>query len=82
MLQQCIKNDDINGMKWTIYVARMDEMRNAYKVLVVELEGTKLLTRCSCIWVDNIKWNLNKDRCVLTGFIWLRIGTSDGLDIC
>jgi hypothetical protein len=57
----------------------MRAMRNAYKILVGNPEGTRLLGRPRCRWEDNIKMDHGEIRCVVwNGLIWLRIGTSGG----
>jgi hypothetical protein len=64
-------------MRWARYVARMGEMRNAYSILVGRPEGNHLEDQV----VDGriiLEWILGKRGRVWTGFIWLRIGTSDG----
>jgi hypothetical protein len=45
-------------MRWVGYVARMGETRNAYRILVVNPEGKRLLGRPRRRWVDNIKMDL------------------------
>jgi hypothetical protein len=57
----------------------MEEKRNAYRILVGNLEGKRPLGRPRRRWVDNIKINLRSDGMVGIGSIWLRIGTSGGL---
>jgi hypothetical protein len=42
-------------------------------------EGKRPLGWPRCRWVNNIKMDLGSDGVVLTGLIWLRIGTSGGL---
>jgi hypothetical protein len=56
------------------------DMINAYRMLVGKPEGKKPLGRPRRRWKDNIKMDLKKqvDR-VCIRFIWLRIGTGDGL---
>jgi hypothetical protein len=49
----------------------MGEKRNAYRILVGNLEGKSPLGRPRRKWVDNIKIDLRIQ--------WLRIGTSGGL---
>jgi hypothetical protein len=41
-------------MKWAGHVAYMEEMKNAYKVLVGKLEGKRPLGRHRRRWEDNI----------------------------
>jgi hypothetical protein len=45
-------------MKWVGHVARVVEMRNAYKILVGESEGRRQLWRSRHIWEDNIRMDL------------------------
>jgi hypothetical protein len=45
-------------MRWAGHVARMEEKRNAYRILMGKPEGKRPLGRQSCSWVDNIKMNL------------------------
>ena len=62
------------------YVARTGEMRVIYRVLLGKLEGKRLLGRSRCRWEDIIKMHLQEVRWgAWTGWIWLRIGTGDGL---
>jgi hypothetical protein len=42
------------------HVASMGEMRNTYKILVVNFEGKRPLERPRRRWEDNIKTNLRK----------------------
>jgi hypothetical protein len=60
------------------YVARRGEKRNAYKILVRNPEGKRLLGlgRPRCRWVDNIKIDVGV---VWIESVWLRIGTSGEL---
>jgi hypothetical protein len=43
------------SMRWVGYVARMEEKRNAYRLLVEKSEGTRPLGRPRRRWVCNIK---------------------------
>jgi hypothetical protein len=55
-------------------------MRNTYSILVGKPEGRRSLRRHRGRWEDNIGIDLREvGGKVWTGFIWLRIGTSDGL---
>jgi hypothetical protein len=45
-------------MRWAEHVARIWEMRNAYRILVGNLEGKIPLGRPRHRWVDNIKMDL------------------------
>jgi hypothetical protein len=47
-------------MKWAGYVARMEEKRNAYGILVGKPEGKRPLGRPRRMWVNNIKMNLRE----------------------
>jgi hypothetical protein len=64
-------------LRWTVYVARMGEMRNTYKILVRKREGKRPLGRPTRRWEDN-KMDLKEGK-VWSGCIWLRIGTSGKL---
>jgi hypothetical protein len=56
---------------------RVFENRNAYKILVGKPKEKSPLGRPRLRWVCSIKWILERqDGVVLTGLIWLRIGTS------
>jgi hypothetical protein len=43
-------------MRWEEHVARMEEKRNAYRILVGKSEGKRPLGIPRRRWVDNIKW--------------------------
>jgi hypothetical protein len=45
-------------MRWAGHVARMEENRNAYRILVGNSEGKGPLGRQRRRWVDNIKMDL------------------------
>jgi hypothetical protein len=47
-------------MRWVGYVARMEEIRNAYRLLVGKPEGKRPLGRPRRRWVDNIKMDLGE----------------------
>jgi hypothetical protein len=65
---------------WAKHVARMDEGRGAYRILVGRSEGRRLLGRPRRRWEDNIKMDLQEVGWeAWTGMIWLRIGTGGGL---
>jgi hypothetical protein len=69
-------------IRWERHVARMEEKRNAYRILMGKLEGKRPQGRLRCRWVDSIKIDhreIGWDGVVWTGSIWLRIGTSGGL---
>jgi hypothetical protein len=47
-------------MRWTGHVARMEEKRNAYRILVGNPEGKRALGRPKRRWVDNFKIDLRE----------------------
>jgi hypothetical protein len=47
-------------MRWAGHVARMGEKRNAYRILVGNLEGKRPLRRPRHRWVENIKIDLRE----------------------
>jgi hypothetical protein len=47
-------------MRWAGHAARMEEKRNAYRILVGQPEGKKPLGRPRRRWVDNIKMDLGE----------------------
>jgi hypothetical protein len=47
-------------MRWVGHVARMEDMRNAYEVLVETPAGKRPLGRPRHRWEDDIKWILKK----------------------
>jgi hypothetical protein len=49
-------------MIWAGHVARMGEMRNAYRLLVGKPEGKRQLGRLRRRWVDNIRMDLGEVR--------------------
>jgi hypothetical protein len=58
----------------------MEEMRNAYKILVRKPERERLLGGPRRRWEDNIKMDIREIGWkVWTEFIWLRIVTNGGL---
>jgi hypothetical protein len=66
-------------MSWTGHLAGMVEIRIVYTILVKNLKGRD---HSEGVGIDGriiLKWILRK-MCgkLWTGFIWLRIGTSDG----
>jgi len=61
-------------VRWVGQVACVQEMKNAYKILVQKPEGKRPLGRPKYKW----KYNIRMENCcgkVWTIFIWLRIGT-------
>jgi hypothetical protein len=49
-------------MRWAGHVARMGEMRNAYRLLVGKSEGNRPLRRTRCRLVDNVRMDLGEVR--------------------
>jgi hypothetical protein len=47
-------------MRWAGHVARMEEKRNAYRMLMGKPEGERLLGRPRRRWVDNIRMDLGE----------------------
>jgi hypothetical protein len=47
-------------MRWAIYVARMEESGNAYRILVGKSEGRRPLGRPRLKWEDNINMDLRE----------------------
>jgi hypothetical protein len=47
-------------MRWAGHVARMEEKRTAYRLLVGSPEGKRLLGRPRRRWVDNIRLDLEE----------------------
>jgi hypothetical protein len=62
-------------IKWTGYVAVMEEGRGVYMVLVGKPEGKRPLGRPRCRWESNIKMDIQEVGC---GLSWLRIETGGG----
>jgi hypothetical protein len=67
-------------LRWAGHVARKEEIRNSYRLLVGKPEGKRPLGRPRRRWVDNIRMDLGEvgwgD---VTGLVWLRIGTGGEL---
>ena len=56
-------------MRWAGHVARMEEGRGVYRVLLGKSEGKRSLGRSRCRWEDNIKMNLQEVGC--GGMDWI-----------
>ena len=66
-------------MRWVGHVARMEERRGVYRVLVGKPERKRPLGIPRRRWEDNIKIDLEEVRCGLwTGSSWHRIGAGGG----
>jgi hypothetical protein len=82
----CLRITDIirmiksKRMRWAGHIARVEEKKNAYRILVGKPEEKRPLGRPGRRWIDNIKMNLKDTGWVVwTGLMWLMIGTSEGL---
>ena len=47
-------------LRWTGYVARMDEDRSAFKIVISRPIRKRLLGKPRCRWEDNIRMNLKE----------------------
>ena len=63
-------------IKWAGHVVRMGKRRGVYRVFVGKPLGKRPLGRPRLKWENTIKMDLWEE--VLTGSIWLRIGTGGG----
>jgi len=45
-------------MRWSGHVSCMEEVRNAYRILVRKPERKRLLERCKAGWEDNVSMGL------------------------
>ena len=59
-----IRNLKSRRLRWAGLVARMEQSRNAYRVLVEKPEGKRPLERSRCRVQDNIKMDLREVGCV------------------
>ena len=58
-------------LTWAGHVARMEQSRKSYRVLVGKPEGKRLLGRPRRRWKDNIKMDLKEVSCDLRNWIAL-----------
>ena len=58
-----IRNLKSRRLRWAGHVARMDQTRNAYRVLVGKSEGKRSLGRPRRRWENNIKFDLREVGC-------------------
>jgi hypothetical protein len=58
-------------LRWAGHVVRMEEKRNAYRILVGKPEGKRPLGRPRRRWVDNIKMDLREIR--WDGMDWIEL---------
>jgi hypothetical protein len=61
----------LRRMRWVGHVARMEEGRGVYRVLVGRPEGKRLLGRPRSRWEDNIKMDLTEIG--IDGEHWIRL---------
>ena len=66
---QNIRNLKSGRLRWAGHVARMEQSRNAYRVLVGKPEGKRPLGRPRRRWEDNIKMDLREVGCHLGEWI-------------
>ena len=59
-LPNIIRNHKSRRLRWAGLVARMDQYRNAYRILVEKPEGKRPLGRPRRSWEDNIKMDLGR----------------------
>jgi hypothetical protein len=57
--------------RWAGHVARIDEKRNAYRLLVGKPDGKRPLGRPRRRWVDNIRMDLGQVGWCVVGWISL-----------
>jgi hypothetical protein len=70
----------LRRMRWAGHVARMEQGRGAYRILVGRPEGRNHLEDPGVDGRIILKWIFKKwDGAAWTGLIWLRIGTGGGL---
>ena len=58
-------------MRWVGHVARMNEKRGVYRVLLVKPEGKRPLGRPRHRWEDNIKMDMQEVGC--GGMDWIEL---------
>jgi len=58
-------------MRWVGLVARMDEWRGRYRILVAKPEGERPVGRPRHRWEDNIKMDLQEVEC--GGMDWIKL---------
>ena len=75
-----IRNLQSKRQRWAGHVARMEEFRNAYRVLMGRSDGKRPLGRPRRRWEDNIKMDLKEVGCDARNWMaLLKIGTNGGL---
>jgi len=75
-----LHNEELNDLYWMIksrrkrwagHLARMDERRAIYRVLVGKPEGNRPLWKPRCRWEDNIKMDLQAVGC--GSMVWIEL---------
>ena len=66
-----IRNLESRRLRWAGHVSRMEQFRNAYRVLVEKPESKRPLGRPRRRWKDNIKMDLREVGCVPEDWIVL-----------
>jgi len=61
----------LRRIRWTGHVARLEERRGVYRVLVGKPEGKRPLGRLRRRWEDNIKMDLQEVGC--GGMDWIEL---------
>jgi hypothetical protein len=80
MLLKYYYSDQIKELKWARHIACMEEMGNAYSILVGKPEGKRHLQDLGIDGRVILEWILGKQfEKVWSRIMWLRIGPSDGL---
>ena len=62
-LPDIITNLKSRRLRWAGHVARMEQSKNAYRVLVGKSEGKRPLKRPRLRWEDNIRIDLREEGC-------------------
>jgi hypothetical protein len=55
LITRAIKSGRI---KWVVNLGHMEEIRNAYRIFVGQLQGKVIFGRLRCRWNDDIKMDL------------------------
>lgn len=79
-LCQIILTVKSNKMRKAGNVARMEELRKAFRVVVGKPRGRKSIERPKLL-TNNIKMDINETEWLRTGFVWFRIWTRSALPL-
>jgi hypothetical protein len=67
-------------MRWAGFVAHMEEIRNAYKIVFRNSDEMRSLRRSRLLWEDNSRMNFKETGSEeLTGLNWLRLRFIGGI---